>query len=88
MLKIFLLLIVISITSCDSLKAPENRMHEEADSTFNSLPSPVILIGKAKSMGYIGITVKDGSGKITSFGNLIMLADNIGSTHNIGDTLR
>ena len=55
---------------------------------MSSLKSPVILIGKDKTFDMWGITVKDSSGKIYTFGDLLSISNNIGASRNIGDTIK
>jgi hypothetical protein len=58
--------------------------------TINELKPPIILIGKHESTmfdGLWGITVIDSEKRIVSFGDLSSLANNIGSSHNINDTI-
>lgn len=61
---------------------------ELEDSLFNKLKSPVVLIGKDKTLGMWGITVKDSTGYVLSIGDLCSIANNIGASRNIGDTLK
>lgn len=66
----------------------ERNLSAEADSLMSSLKSPVILIGKDKTFDMWGITVKDSSGKIYTFGDLLSISNNIGASRNIGDTIK
>ena len=55
---------------------------------FSKLKSPVILIGKSESMGNYNITVKDSIGTIRAYGNRSFMANSIGESRTIGDTLK
>ena len=73
---------------CDDKPSADKDYTTVTDSIFNTLHSPVVLIGKDKSFGLWGVTLKDGSGKITTFGNFSSLANNLGASRKVGDTLK
>ena len=82
-------LLIIGLVSCnmDSYKGFENYdAYVEHD--INSLKSPVILIGRQCSMSMWSITVKDGMDSIRHYGNMSSLANDIGESRQIGDTIK
>jgi len=83
------ILLVIGLGSCgfDSYKGYESY-DDYVIHDINTLKSPVILIGKSCSMSMWGITVKDGKDSIRHYGNASSLANNIGESRNIGDTIK
>lgn len=66
----------------------EKAYTEQTQDQFNALKSPVVLIGKHKSFGDWGITVKDGRDSVLTIGNMSTLANDIGNYHNVGDTIK
>lgn len=58
------------------------------DAKFTSLKSPVLLIGKAQVLDSWTITVQDANGEIITFGFNITLANNIGASRSVGDTIK
>ncbi len=58
------------------------------DSVINALKPPVILIAKEKSFGMYGIVVIDSNKRIVTFGDLSSMANKIGASRNIGDTIK
>ena len=59
------------------------------DKEFNQLKRPVVLVGKSKqSNNTWAIVVRDGNGNVKSFSDLSILANCIGNSHEVGDTLK
>ena len=85
----FIIFMFIIATSC----AETGNTAESRDYTaktielFNSLEAPVVLFAKKETWGMYSISVIDGDGKITAFGNMSTLANQIGDTYERGDTL-
>jgi hypothetical protein len=83
----------VALCSCGSTegdKALEN-MHNydaEVEAKFNQLKSPVVLVGKDKTLGEWGITVKDSTGFVYTISCSSDLANNIGASRKVGDTLK
>ena len=55
---------------------------------INRLKKPVILIGKHESMGLYGIVIKDANDSIRTYGNVSSLANCIGESRQVGDTIK
>jgi len=86
---LIILVSTLLFTSCnpDSYKGYDNyTLYTEH--VLNTLKQPVILIAKDKSMGCYGIVVKDANDSVVIFGNMSSLADRIGASMSIGDTIR
>ena len=83
---ILMLVLMLALVSCTEYTVKEDYT-EESVREFNSLPRPVVLIGKKKSFDLYNITVLDGDGKVYSIGNMSTLANTIGESRNVGDTL-
>lgn len=82
------LLLLLPLFSCSpSHKEKVKDYTEQTIREFNNLKPPIILIAKSKSMGLYGVTVKDATNKIYWIGNFSSLANHIGDSHEIGDTL-
>ncbi len=54
----------------------------------NKMKSPVILIGKEKSLGCYGVSLKDSTGFLVYLGNMSSFANSIGESRKIGDTIK
>jgi hypothetical protein len=84
--------IIISFTSCEQktkwekMGYPSYTEYTVAD--FNTLKSPVILIGKVLNLGDYSIVVKDANGTVRYYGNMSYMASALGHSHNVGDTLK
>ncbi len=62
--------------------------NDKADHELSAMRSPVILIGKkCDSFGW-NIVLRDSTGRVESFGNLQIIANTIGESRNIGDTIK
>jgi len=55
---------------------------------INRLKKPVILIGKSKTMGLYGIVLIDGNDSIRRYDNMSSLANAIGESRQVGDTIK
>jgi len=86
MKKLILLLTICILASCESTKSEDYT--DISTREFNTLKSPVILIGKEKSLGCYNITVIDSNKTILCIGNMSIIARTIGESRNIGDTLK
>jgi len=58
------------------------------DAKISKMQSPVTLIGKEKTFGCWGVTLKDANGEILTIGNLVSTANNIGNSRNIGEVIK
>lgn len=83
---ILMLVLMLALVSCTEYTVKEDYT-EESVREFNYLKRPVVLIGKKKSFDLYNITVLDGDGKVYSIGNMSTLANTIGESRNVGDTL-
>ncbi len=54
---------------------------------FTSMPKPVVLYDKTKNTFWYSVVLKDGNGNLERFGNLSSLANKIGETYQIQDTI-
>lgn len=81
----YILILILFFCSCGE---PQKSYSEISQDQINALKSPVILIGKDKSFGCWGITVKDSTGYILHIGNMSSLANDIGATRAVGDTIK
>ena len=88
-------LLSIILTGCgninDRYQSPKGKVYtdytEYTIEVMNSLKPPITLIGKYKSLGCCGVTLMDSTKKIVLFENGSSLANSIGETHKIGDTI-
>ena len=83
MKKIITLILILTFISCSMQETPTQK--------FNTLKAPVVLFAKSESFwckGCWGIEVKDGNGKLHSFGNATQIANAIGDYYKVGDTLK
>lgn len=101
-MKTLTLITLLFLISCNSKEDQElqrlkdlgheaavNSSYEQiAINQFNSLVSPVILIGKEKTMMGHNISVIDKNGKVQTFGDLSIIGGSIGASRKIGDTLK
>ena len=72
----------------DSITEKE-RYEKQSIPRFNTLKRPVILIGKTKiGDRYYDIVVKDSNSIFETFTSDCTLANSIGSSKNVGDTLK
>lgn len=85
--NLFILLMLITLTSC--VGTPDTKGYTETTvEIFNELTPPVVLFSKAKSMGRYSVTLQDGNGKIHYFGNVSTLANTIGESYEVKDTIK
>lgn len=59
----------------------------DALAQFNSLIPPVRLLAKDKSFKCWGVTLIDGRNKVITLGNMTTLANQLGESYKIGDTI-
>lgn len=76
----------ISSRSINGIEYPNWELYY--DKLLSDAKSPVILVGKDKSLGCYGITVKTGDGQFITIGNLVGTANTIGNSREIGDTIK
>lgn len=86
-MKYLIFFALILFASCGEESNTYADYTEKSESQINALTPPVILIAKSKSFGLYGITVIDSNGKLLTVGNVSSLANNIGESRSIGDTL-
>jgi len=86
LILILMLVLMLALVSCTEYTVKESYT-DESVREFNSLKRPVVLIGKKKGFDLYNITVLDGDGKVYTIGNMSTLANTIGESRNIGDTL-
>ena len=70
---------------------PEKSYTDQTVETLNNLKSPVVLVAKSKSdlvTAMYSVTLKDANDSIVYFGNLSGLANSIGASKQIGDTIK
>lgn len=53
----------------------------------NALKKPIVLVGKSQFFGLWGVTLQDSTGKIITLGDLSSLANHIGNSRSVGDTI-
>lgn len=93
MKKIIFCLLTIFLVAC-SEPIPEWKVkgfasyNEYVMDDLSKLKSPVILVAIGKSMVGCNITVKDSCGTIRGYGNTSFIANNIGNSLNVGDTIK
>lgn len=97
-MKIFSFLVIVLLLASCTEPAPTvfgkvngieyTNSADYYDAKLSSLKSPVVLIGKDKFYDCWGITVQDATGEILTIGNMISLANNIGASRMIGDTIK
>lgn len=89
--SLFLLAILaLTLASC-TVNSIDNKSTDYTTETvkqLNAMKSPVILIGKDMSFGCYSVTVRDGNGNIQCFGNISTLANCIGESNQVGDTIK
>lgn len=90
-----LLFYILALAACNNAPEgprasdePERDYDHEVDSVVNTLKSPVVLIGKDKTLGMWGVVLKDGTGFIYTIGDFSSFANKIGASRNIGDTIK
>lgn len=98
MLRAFLIVFMVYCFSCVILyaciddaspnKEPKKSYDEQVIEKVNTMKQPVTLVGKYKSLGFTGITVKGADGEVYTIGNLSSFANSIGESRVIGDTIR
>lgn len=89
------LIIIMSFIGCINTNTNTTQEEEKGISytektvnQFNDLEPPVILHSKSKDLGYYGVVVMDGNNKVHVFGNMSSLADRIGESYMVGDTIK
>ncbi len=60
----------------------------ETVKTFNTLTPPIVLIAKDKTPGTWGVTLRDSRDSMVYFGDFSGLANQIGASYEVGDTLK
>lgn len=88
---ITLLSIAVILASCvEDHHYDQQEYNQSYLDSFNTLKSPVVLIGKSKTAydKYYGVSVKDSTGKVLSINWQSDLANDIGASRNIGDTIK
>jgi len=85
----YLMLVVITIIfiSCCGNTESDETYNEFVQKDINKLKLPIVLIGKGKSMGLYYIVIKDSTGSIRAYGNLSSIANAIGESRSVGDTI-
>jgi hypothetical protein len=73
------------ITSCSFEPTPD--INDNALAEFNSLTPPVRLLAKDITMKCWGVTLIDSKNKAITLGNMTALANQLGASYNIGDTI-
>jgi endo-1,4-beta-D-glucanase Y len=91
--QILLTMLSITILSCEDKtiqeQSVENKNYtEESTNKLNSLKSPVVIIGINKTWCCYGITVVDSVGYILDISANSNLANSIGQSRKVGDTIR
>jgi len=90
------ILLVIGLVSCDSKVIYDGKTFSNysmyVDYSINTLKHPVILIGIDKYVGqretYYGILVKDSNNVIKYYNSNSNLANIVGETYKLRDTIR
>ena len=77
----YMVLVALLLFSC-------NNYNETVVADFNQLKCPIVLLGKNESVGSYNISVIDGTGHVSSYGNASYFANGIGVNYNVGDTLK
>lgn len=83
MKKILLVIAVLSLYSCDNV-----TYDDKINKQFNELKSPVILLAKRETAYGWQITVIDSTKNIQTFEYVSILANTIGVSKSVGDTLK
>ena len=91
-----ILIIGISVL-CTSCTNGKPTVQEQSTSTtdidtdalnqFNALTPPVRLLAKDMSFKCWGVTLIDGRNKVITLGNMTTLANQLGASYKIGDTI-
>jgi hypothetical protein len=61
---------------------------EKTVNEFNEMKKPVILLSKDDSWVGFGVQLIDGDGKVHYMGNMSSFANGLGSSYNVGDTIK
>lgn len=80
----YIVLTLFVLCGCD----PQENMNDKADRELSEMESPVILIGKEKTMAGFNVSLIDANGQVKSFGDLQTLGGTLGESRNIGDTIK
>ncbi len=80
------------ITSCsDGTPPPQKEQYTDIDTDalnrFNALTPPVRLLAKEMSFKCWGVTLIDGNNKSIVLGNMTSLANQLGASYKVGDTI-
>lgn len=73
--------------SCEAGE-PTINYSERTVNEFNEMKKPVRLLSKEDSMVGFGVNLIDGNDKVYYMGNMSSFANGIGSSYNIGDTIK
>lgn len=82
-----MMLLAMVLQSCDDKVGGSNYTAESTEQ-LNQLKSPVILFAVHDSWAGYSIVVRDGDGKFVTIGNMSSLANAIGQSRHIGDTIK
>jgi len=92
---LLILFVILSIYSCNNYDT-NNRNYAIRRTTYtdisvkeiNNLKAPVILIGKSKNLNLYNVLLKDANDSILYIGNMSLVANIIGESYKIGDTIK
>lgn len=79
------MILTISISCKEHSKGYTNRTLDE----YNNMSCPIILVSKAEDeSGKYMVTLLDGEGVTHHFNSLSGLANGLGESYNVGDTIK
>lgn len=84
LILIFMALIAMLIR-CES---HQETYSEKCDKALTAMPSPVVILGIHDTWAGYSVTLMDGSGHVETFGDMSTIANTIGQSRHIGDTIK
>ncbi len=85
-MKHIIILSMLLLTAC--VQPVEDERSIQAMETFNSMKPPIVLVGKDLTLNTWGVTLRDSTGRAEQFSNHTPLANEIGASYKVGDTLK
>jgi len=78
---------ISTLTSCVGTN-PGITYTDQTVIIFNNMEPPVILLSKTTTFGLYGVQLMDGNGNIVALGDMSSLANGLGESYNVGDTIK
>lgn len=83
----YLLLILILLSLILLINHERDSYIAKTVQTFKKMTPPVTLYYEEKTTFWYSVILKDSTGKLVRFGNLSIIANNIGDNVNVEDTI-